>query len=102
MALYEGKRREHFPGVRLRVRCDQIFMQHACISAHMGLGILPCFIGERDESLMRLPHLPVFASPMLWLLTHPDLRGSRRIHVFMEFVREVFVRREPDLIGAYM
>jgi len=102
VALYAEQRHSHFPGVRVHIRCDQIFMQHACIRAHMGLGILPCFIGEQDDTLMRLPHMPVIAGPMLWLLTHPDLRRARRIQVFMEFVRDAFVHRQQDLLGAYM
>ena len=102
MALYREQQQAYFPEVRVQVRCDQIFMQHACMRAHMGIGILPCFVGEGDESLMRLPHMPVNPGPNLWLLTHPDLRGSRRVGVFMEFVREVFARREQELLGAYI
>jgi DNA-binding transcriptional LysR family regulator len=102
LALYTEQRLAHFPGVRVHIRCDQIFMQHACIRAHMGLGILPCFIGDQDDTLMRLPHMPVLAGPTLWLLTHPDLRRARRIQVFMEFLRDVFVRRQHDLLGAYL
>ena len=102
MALYREQQQAYFPDVRVHVRCDQIFMQHACIRAHMGIGILPCFVGEQDDLLMRLPHMPVNTGPNLWLLTHPDLRGSRRVAVFMEFIREVFTRREQELLGAHL
>ena len=102
MALYRQLQETHFPTVRAHVRCDQIFMQHACIRAHMGIGILPCFVGESDDTLMRLPHMPVHAGPNLWLLTHPDLRSARRVTVFMEYIRDVFAHREQELVGAYV
>jgi DNA-binding transcriptional LysR family regulator len=102
MSLYREQQQTYFPTVRTHVRCDQIFMQHACIRAHMGIGILPCFVGEEDETLMRLPHMPVHAGPNLWLLTHPDLRGARRVTVFMEFIRDVFANRQHELLEAHL
>jgi DNA-binding transcriptional LysR family regulator len=102
MTLYAGLREQYFPGVHVHIRCDQVFMQHACIRANMGLGILPCYVGDNDDALLRLPHMPAQAGPTIWLLTHPDLRGAKRVQVFMEFVREVFTRRENELIGAYL
>ena len=74
-------------------------MQHAALRANMGLGILPCLLGEADEQLFRLPQMPVQEGPMLWLLTHPDLRNTRRIQVFMAFVRDLFARRLAALQG---
>jgi DNA-binding transcriptional LysR family regulator len=101
MQLYEGLRDQYFAGVHVHIRCDQVSMQHASIAAHAGLGILPCYVGDADETLIRLPHMQVQSGPMLWLLTHPDLRGTHRIQLFMEFVRDVFSRREDDLAGPY-
>jgi len=102
MTLYREQQARYFPDVRVHVCCDQIFMQHACIRAHMGLGILPCLVGEQDETLMRLPHMPVHTGPTLWLLTHPDLRSARRILTFMEFIRDVFAQRRHELLDAYV
>ena len=100
--LYAQQREAHFPGIRVHVRCDQIFMQHSCIRANMGLGILPCYLAEPDDQLVRLPQMPVFLSPTLWLLSHPDLRGTRRMHTFIEFVRTAFQEREHQLKGAFL
>lgn len=102
MSLYREQQESYFPDVHVHVRCDQISMQHACIRAHMGLGILPCLVGEQDETLMRLPHMPVLAGPNLWLLTHPDLRSARRVLLFMEFIRDVFAARQHELLDAHV
>lgn len=102
MGLYEQLREQYFSGVRVHVSCDQVSMQHACIQAHMGLGILPCYVGDQDDGLLRLPHMPVQTGPTLWLLTHPDLRNARRVQVFMEYVREIFSTRENELLGGYV
>ncbi len=102
MSLYREQQQAYFQDVRIHVRCDQIFMQHACIRAHMGLGILPCLVGEPDETLMRLPHMPVHAGPNLWLLTHPDLRSARRVLLLMEFIRDVFAQRQHELVDTHL
>lgn len=99
MTLYAMLRDEFFAGVHVHIRCDQVLVQHAVIRQHMGLGILPCVLGDGDAELMRLPHMPVQTGPTLWLLTHPDLRGARRLQVFIEFVRDIFARREAELSG---
>jgi hypothetical protein len=36
----------------------------------------------------------------MWMLTHPDLRSTRRVKVFMDFVRDIFERRSHELLGA--
>ncbi len=56
------------------------------IEAGMGIGAVPCFIGDQRPLLRRLAeHRPEFAAS-LWILTHPDLRRSARVRVFMDFV----------------
>ncbi|NOX50843.1 MAG: LysR family transcriptional regulator [Gammaproteobacteria bacterium] len=99
MNLYAQLRERHFSNIHVHIRCDQIQMQYTAIRAHMGLGILPCIIGDNDPKLIRLPHMPVQQGPMLWLLTHPDLRGARRIKVLTDFLRGVFEQRERELLG---
>ena len=97
MSLYARLRERHFPQAKVHLRCNQIFMQHVAIREHMGLGVLPCIVGDADASLQRVPGVPSHPGPMLWLLTHPDLRSARRVQAFMTFVRDVFERRAEEL-----
>lgn len=56
------------------------------IEAGIGIGPLPCYIGER-MGLTRILSLDCDSEEAaLWILTHPDIRGSARVRVFLEFV----------------
>lgn len=58
---------------------------HAAIGSGLGIGLLPCLIGDRSPELVRLgPTIPEAAST-LWLLTHPDLKHSARVRAFLDF-----------------
>lgn len=67
------------------------------IEAGIGIGHLPCFVGDLRPDLIRLgPPQPDFAAD-LWLLTHPDLRQSARVRVFLDFMAAE-IRTQRDLI----
>ncbi len=48
------------------------------IEAGLGIGFVPCFIGDRIPGLVRLLTTPMTFDASLWLLTHPDLRHAAR------------------------
>ncbi len=57
--------------------------------AGLGLCPLPCWMGDRESSLVQIfPPLHENASD-LWLLTHRDLRHTARIRAFMDYVGDV-------------
>jgi DNA-binding transcriptional LysR family regulator len=67
-------------------RLDSVLGLAAAAEAGLGLAHLPCFLGDARPGLRRLaPPEPALASD-LWLLTHPDLRHSPRIRVFLDFM----------------
>jgi DNA-binding transcriptional LysR family regulator len=75
-----------------------------CEAARAGVGVapLPCFLGDANAGLARVtPPVPEMASG-LWLLTHPDLRGTPRIRAVIEAVSDFFVRsrRRIEATGA--
>ena len=60
----------------------------AGIEAGIGVGLLPCFAGDRRPTLLRLgPAIAALATD-LWVLTHADLRHVPRVRVLMEFLGE--------------
>jgi DNA-binding transcriptional LysR family regulator len=87
-ARYAHLRDRYFPGVKVAIRCDQIEMQRAAILADIGIGILPCFVGDADRRLVRLKAMPVEVVSDLWILTHPASRSVRRIQVLLAFLRD--------------
>lgn len=75
-------------GLEPRLRSTSINIQHRLIQGGTGIGVLPAFIGDRDESLM-----PVLASERVirrsfWLVMHSDTRGLARINAVARLLRD--------------
>ncbi|MEM7079045.1 MAG: LysR family transcriptional regulator [Pseudomonadota bacterium] len=100
MGRYARLRQTYFPNATVHIRCDHIHMQYAAVRAGLGLAILPCFLGEEDETLVRLPDMPLLEGPGLWMLIHPDARNVRRLQLLMGVLREVFDRRGAQLLAG--
>ncbi len=72
----------------------------AAVSTGLGAGYLPCILGDAHPNLTRIappnPHL----SDDLWLLTHPDLRKSGRVHAVLNHCATAISRLRPFIEGA--
>ena len=69
------------------------------VEVGVGVGHLPCFVADVRPSLVRLsPPEPRFAAD-LWLLTHPDLRHSARVRVFLDFLAAEIAKRRKLIEG---
>ena len=88
---YRKLRDRYFPQVKVAIRCDQIEMQRAALLSDIGMGILPCFVGNADARLERLQQMPIVSAPDLWILTHPASRSVRRIQLFLAFLRDTLI-----------
>ncbi len=78
--------RERVGEERLVYRVNSVLGLAEAAAAGIGLTVLPCFIGARTPGLRRfLGPEPEMASG-LWLVTHPDIRATARVRVFMEHV----------------
>lgn len=78
--------RTHVPADRVVYRVDTVLGLAEAVEAGIGIGHLPCFIADPRPGLVRLaPPSPELADD-LWLLTHPDLRQSPRVRVFLDFL----------------
>lgn len=81
--LTEQWMREHVPEARIAARVDSSLVMLSAVRAGIGIAFLPCREGEADGALVRLrPPEPGFVM-QLWLLTHPDLRGTARVKAFL-------------------
>ncbi|WP_424812925.1 LysR family transcriptional regulator [Roseococcus sp. YIM B11640] len=86
------------PG-RLVARFDTVLGLAHAVSEGIGIGHLPCFVGDAWPSLKRLsPPEPDFASD-LWLLTHPDLRSTPRVRALLDFVAAQLATLRPLVEG---
>lgn len=77
----------HIPAERRVLTVDSLVAMRELALEGAGATMLPHFMG-RDERLRLLESLPPEVSGEMWLLTHVNLRHTRRINVFMEHVAQ--------------
>ncbi|MEM7157474.1 MAG: LysR family transcriptional regulator [Myxococcota bacterium] len=83
-------------GADIVLRLGQMNVMEQAVEAGLGITIMPCLIGDTNPKLRRIGDY--FEGGLyLWVLTHPQLRGSARMTTFTRFVREL-IRRDHDLI----
>jgi DNA-binding transcriptional LysR family regulator len=91
--------REHVPPERIGYKVNTVLGLAEAVEQGLGIGHLPCFIGDARSGLARLgPPNPEFAAD-LWLLTHPDLRHSPRVRVFLDFLAEEVGKQRKFIDG---
>jgi DNA-binding transcriptional LysR family regulator len=77
--------RERVAPERIAMRVSAVLGLAEAVEAGIGIGPLPCFIGDKRNGLKRLsPPNPDFGTG-LWLLTHPDLRQAPRVRAMMDY-----------------
>ena len=89
---------EHVPREAIVYRTSSVLNQLAAAKAGMGLAVLPCYLGDPEEVLVRATSPIPELTTELWLITHSALKGSARVRAFMEIVGEGIVRVLPKLV----
>lgn len=81
------------------VRSSSINAQYRLIQSGSGVGVLPCFIGDADPTLVPLlPDIEVTRS--FWIVTHKDTRQLQRIRVFKAWLLETARRHRTRFLGT--
>ena len=83
-------RRRDFPNASVRGRCHDVPSQHAALRAGVGIGPLPCLVGDADASLVRIGKAPPLPGREIWLLMHADLRACARVREMTKVLKEAF------------
>ncbi|MBO1904038.1 LysR family transcriptional regulator [Microvirga sp. 3-52] len=78
--------REHVPPERIGYKVNTVLGLAEAVEQGLGIGHLPCFIGDARPGLVRIGPLNPDFSAGLWLLTHSDLRQSPRVRVLLDFL----------------
>ena len=71
------------------------------VAVRQGLGMttLPCFVGDADPLLVRVPGTDLHMYGTLWLLTQGETRKTKRVRLFTEFVSRRLAAYAPLLAG---
>ena len=72
----------------------------AAIADGMGVSMMPCYMGDADDRLVRMA--PPFESLTLklWLLTHQDLRHTARVKALRAFLHDELSSRRALFEGT--
>lgn len=76
--------KQHYPNGTIRHRVSDLAGMTAAIASGLGLGFLPCNVGDRHPDLTRVPFQQPFTFQSLWLLLHRDLRETARVRLFVD------------------
>jgi len=92
-------RESPFPATPVRHLIPNTIAHLAAARDGLGICMLPCFIGDTEPDLRRLP--PGRAEPdrEIWLLTHEDLRNAARVRLFLDFMADAVLAKRDLLLG---
>lgn len=90
-------RGSEFPTSSVKHQVNHLEVQLAAVKAGLGIGLLPCFLGDADPQLQRVPGAKVRPSRDIWLLTHRDLQQTARVRAFTAFMANA-IRDHADLL----
>ena len=89
---------ESFPTGKIVARASSESHIHELVRAGVGIGVLDCFVGDRDPGLYRVLPKPVW-SQTAWAEIHLAMAKAPRIRAVMDFLRDAFAAEAPLLCG---
>ena len=88
-----------YPNVPVRHNLPNHAMQMEAAKAGMGLTMLPCFLGDREPGLVRVPGAVPVPDRSVWLLLRPDLRRTARVRALVDFIAAAILDHRALLEG---
>lgn len=79
-----------------RIRSSNLVAQMQATAAGAGICVLPCFLADSDERLIRVLPREVRLTRTFWMIVHSDMRDLARIRTAAEFIAES-VRKSAGL-----
>lgn len=89
-----------FPNIPAKGQIVSLVVQLEACKAGMGIGMLPCFLGEHEPSLRRVSPASPDPNFELWILSHRDMRTNARIRVFSEFIASAIKSHRVRMDGS--
>lgn len=88
-----------FPNLPVRHNLPAHALQIEAAKAGMGLAMLPCFLGDREAGLVRVPGAAPVPDRSIWLLSRPGLRRTARVRAFVDFIAAAILDHRALLEG---
>ncbi len=87
------------PAAEVPFRTTNADAQIVAVRQGLGMTTLPCFVGDADPLLARVPGTSLRMHGTLWLLTQGETRKTKRVRLFTEFVSKRLATHAPLLAG---
>jgi DNA-binding transcriptional LysR family regulator len=88
-----------YPGLPVRHNLPGHGLQIEAARVGMGLAMLPCFLGDREPGLVRVPGAVPIPDRSIWLLSRADLRRTARVRAFVDFIAAAILAHRALLEG---
>jgi len=95
---YEPARKPSIPA-RIVASADTPALAAQMIRLGQGVGILPCYIGDTDPEIIRMPDTELIPDMQMWVLTHEDIRTNPRVRSLMDHLYDAFVEYRTIIEG---
>jgi DNA-binding transcriptional LysR family regulator len=82
---------------QIATRANSFVTTCEMIANGLGVGVLPCFLGDCDSRMIRLVPPSKELDTNVWVLAHKDLRNSARVRALSEHLARG-LRRQRDLL----
>jgi DNA-binding transcriptional LysR family regulator len=87
------------PTAEVPFRTTDAGAQIVAVRQGFGMTTLPCFVGDADPLLARVPGTALHMHGTLWLLTQGETRKTKRVRLFTEFISRRLAACVPLLAG---
>lgn len=88
-----------FPDLPVRHRLFSNLLQVEAAKEGLGLTLLPCFLGDEEPGLRRVPGTATLPGKSLWLLFHRDLQQTARIRTLIDWIAPAIQRHRALIDG---
>jgi DNA-binding transcriptional LysR family regulator len=92
--------RDHVQPDKIVLKTSAVLGLAESIEADIGIGYLPCFIGDKRPGLLRLDGPNTDYGTGLWILTHPDIKQTPRVRVLMDFCAGEIAKKKKLIEGG--
>jgi len=89
-----------FPDLPVRHRLFSNLLQLEACKEGLGLALLPCFLGEAEPAVVRVPGTGTLDGKSIWLLYHRDLRRTARVRTLIDHLAPAIRRHRRIIEGA--
>ena len=95
----EWIKKSPFPHLKPRYSFHDMNTQLYAVKGMLGIGFLPCFVCDQEETLTRIHDNVMHDHRSLWLLKHPDTRQSSKLRIVSEYLVDRFHKMKGLLEG---